>query len=259
MQPLSQPDSAVQKADNDVTTNNDQNSNTVNVVKHVDPNSNLQQNADNSTANVATDSNKNTENPAKDGANKSQENSIIDRERQTTAIFAVKKVNKAITANMLEENKVANVQDGGTNKGVDLVKFASNGGFDPAIWGTMDISKWQLDSRGNITGYTGDMTHIIIPNSDDFAKAGKNYRQVSINSREMANLGSSSNPKVNTLAISLTNDKKVKASNADWSYTFGFTSALKQANLEGLDTGQRQCHMLAQQRLSKITRMHRLC
>lgn len=112
----------------------------------------------------------------------------------------------------------------------------TNGGFDPKIWGTMDTSKWQLDSNGNITGYTGDMSHIIIPNSADFAKAGKNYSQIGISSSEMQNLVGYNNSKVNTLAISLTDNKKVKATDAKWNRVF-YSSTLKQANLEGLDTG----------------------
>lgn len=60
LQTPSQSDSAVQKADNDVATDNDQSNNTAHVVNHVDPNSNLQQNDNKRTANVATDSNENT-------------------------------------------------------------------------------------------------------------------------------------------------------------------------------------------------------
>ena len=111
----------------------------------------------------------------------------------------------------------------------------TNGGFDPKIWGTMDTSKWQLDNNGNITGYTGDMSHIIIPNSADFAQAGKSYQQISISSDEMEKLGSNANSKADTLAISLTDNQKVKAINANWNSIFRNT-LLKQANLEGLDT-----------------------
>ena len=112
----------------------------------------------------------------------------------------------------------------------------TNGGFDPKIWGTMDTSKWQLDNDGNIIGYTGDMSHIIIPNASDFAKAGKSYSQIGISSYEMQKLGGENNSKANTLAISLTDSRKVKATYANWGSTFSNT-LLKQANLEGLDTG----------------------
>ena len=150
----------------------------------------------------------------------------------------------------LNENKTEAAIKADPEHGVDPVKFASNGGFDPAIWGTMDINEWQLDNSGNIVDYNGDTSHIIIPNSADFAKAGKNYRQISISSDEMKKLAENdedpaaiynSDPK--NLAISLTDNKKVKATNADWSNVFAKyewgqngLGMLRQANLEGLDT-----------------------
>ena len=88
--------------------------------------------------------------------------------------------NNAIDPETLKENKTETIVKADSARGIDPVKFASNGGFDPKIWGTMDTSKWQLDSSGNITGYTGDMSHIIIPNSADFAKVGKSYVSVNI-------------------------------------------------------------------------------
>ncbi|MGN8829677.1 BspA family leucine-rich repeat surface protein [Paenibacillus barengoltzii] len=141
----------------------------------------------------------------------------------------------AIDPQTLKENKIETIVKADPARGIDPVKFASNGGFDPKIWGTMDTSKWQLDSSGNITGYTGDMSHIIIPNSADFAKVGKSYSQIGISSYEMQLLGGENNSKANTLAISLTDSRKVKASDTNWNSTFDNT-LLKQANLEGLDT-----------------------
>ena len=138
----------------------------------------------------------------------------------------------AIDPETLKENKTEAAIKADPANGVDPVKFASNGGFDPAIWGTMDINDWTLDNNGNITGYTGDMSNIIIPNSADFAKAGKSYSQIGISSDEMHQLGGSAK----TLAISLTNDKKVKATNTDWHNVFS-NYTLNQANLEGLNTG----------------------
>ena len=141
----------------------------------------------------------------------------------------------AIDPETLKEDKTETIVKSDPARGIDPVKFASNGGFDPKIWGTMDTSKWQLDNNGNITGYTGDMNHIIIPNSADFAKVGKSYSQIGISSYEMQKLGGKNNSKANTLAISLTDNKKVKATDDDLRYTFN-GSTLKQANLEGLDT-----------------------
>lgn len=142
---------------------------------------------------------------------------------------------KELATNLTQDNSTQNNDWADPARGIDPVKFASNGGFDPKIWGTMDTSKWQLDNNGNITGYTGDMSHIIIPNASDFAKDGKSYSQIGISSYEMHQLGSNSNSKADTLAISLTDNKKVKATNTDWSNAF-YGSRLKQANLEGLDT-----------------------
>ena len=144
---------------------------------------------------------------------------------------------KIIDPKTLKESKTEAVVKADPARGIDPVKFASNGGFDPKIWGTMDTSKWQLDNDGNIIGYTGDMSHIIIPNSADFAKAGKSYQQIGISRYEMIKLGSDANSKANTLAISLTDNGKVEASDTHWSYAF-YGSTLKQANLEGLDTGK---------------------
>ena len=142
---------------------------------------------------------------------------------------------KVLATNLTQDNSTQNNDWADPARGIDPVKFASNGGFDPKIWGTMDTSKWQLDNDGNITGYTGDMSHIIIPNSADFAKAGKSYQQIGISRYEMYQLGGKDNSKANTLAISLTDNKKVKATDAYLSNIFN-RSTLKQANLEGLDT-----------------------
>lgn len=149
---------------------------------------------------------------------------------------------KFVDPKTLNENKTEATVKADPAHGIDPVKFASNGGFDPKIWGIMDTSKWQLDDDGNITGYTGDMNHIIIPNSADFAKAGKNYRQISIASYEMqgfnqlrTSFNHLQNDTPNTLAISLTDNQKVKASDENWQQVFQLTPAV-QIDLEGLDT-----------------------
>lgn len=141
----------------------------------------------------------------------------------------------AIDPEALKENKIEAAVKADSTHGIDPVKFASNGGFDPKIWGTLDTSKWQLDDNGNIIGYTGDKNNIIIPNSADFAKAGKHYQQISIDSYEMQGLNNLKNATPNTLAISLTDNQKVKASDDDWRRVFELTP-LVQADLEGLDT-----------------------
>lgn len=175
--------------------------------------------------------------PDNQSNNHAEDNSQTQNEQKLDLTKNSKKFAKKVLAtNLTQDNSTQNNDWADPVRGIDPVKFASNGGFDPKIWGTMDTSKWQLDNDGNITGYTGDMSHIIIPNASDFAKVGKIYQQIGISSDEMQNLGDVNNSEANTLAISLTDNKKVKATNADWSDTFGNT-LLKQANLEGLDTG----------------------
>ena len=166
---------------------------------------------------------------------------VLFRADSSETVLNLKGTN-AIDPETLKENKIEAVVKADPARGIDPVKFASNGGFDPKIWGTMDTSKWQLDNDGNITGYTGDMSHIIIPNASDFAKVGKSYSQIGISYNEMKELGGNANSKADTLAISLTDNGKVEASDANWSYAFN-RSTLKQANLEGLDT-------------SNVTNMH---
>ena len=168
--------------------------------------------------------------------NHAEDNSQTQNEQKLDLTKNSKKfAKKELATNLTQDNSTQNNDWADPARGIDPVKFASNGGFDPKIWGTMDTSKWQLDSSGNITGYTGDMSHIIIPDASDFAKAGKSYQQIGISSGEMQNLVGYNNSEVNTLAISLTDNKKVKATDAKWSSVF-YSSTLKQANLEGLDT-----------------------
>ena len=192
-----------------------------------------------------------TENGQQDSVSKTQEatdSNDLDAEKNIVRTSSLQKTDNQSNDHTEDNSQTQNEQKLDLTK--NSKKFAkkvlatnliatppmTNGGFDPKIWGTMDTSKWQLDNNGNITGYTGDMSHIIIPNASDFAKVGKIYQQIGISSDEMQNLGGVNNSEANTLAISLTDNKKVKATNADWSDTFDST-LLKQANLEGLDTG----------------------
>ena len=118
-----------------------------------------------------------------------------------------------------------------------------NGGYDQSTWGTLDVSKWDgtenADGIYELTDYTGDLSHIIIPNQDDFAKAGKTVGQVGINADLTHSWFENGDPK--TIAFSKTGDKKVKALDDDW--TGAFTGYLdrkgkqinKAHNLEKID------------------------
>ena len=97
----------------------------------------------------------------------------------------------------------------------------TNGGFDEAIWGKLDVNNWQgsvQDGLYQLTGYTGDLSHVIVPNEADFEKAGKstNGLQVGIIKYTIRSLRS----RGQTIAFSKTNNQKVKAIGTDWSYAF---------------------------------------
>ena len=97
----------------------------------------------------------------------------------------------------------------------------TNGGFDEATWGKLDVNNWQgfaQDGVYQLVDYTGDLNHIIVPNEADFEKAGKstNGLQVGITSDTAHSLLSHGQ----TFAFSKTNNQKVKAIGTDWGATF---------------------------------------
>ena len=104
----------------------------------------------------------------------------------------------------------------------------TNGGFDEAIWGKLDVNNWQgsvQDGLYQLTGYTGDLSHVIVPNEADFEKAGKstNGLQVGI-TKDTVNLLLSIG-REQTIAFSKTNNQKVKAIGTDWSHAFSIDNA----------------------------------
>ena len=99
----------------------------------------------------------------------------------------------------------------------------TNGGFDEATWGKLDVTKWQGQAENGVyqlTGYTGDLEHIIVPNSADFATAGKDIGtlQVGIDADITHSWFEKGSPK--TIAFSKTGDQKVKAVGTDWTSAF---------------------------------------
>lgn len=103
-------------------------------------------------------------------------------EEENKNAFLTLNVNTADTSanEALQENKIA---------ATTATSATTNGGYDSATWGTLDTSKWTGQNttfNGNnyyqLTGYTGDQTHIIVPNEADFEQVGKstNNLQVSI-------------------------------------------------------------------------------
>ena len=103
---------------------------------------------------------------------------------------------------------------------------AVNGGFDSS-WGTLDVNAWKGSVQGDyyqLTDYTGDANHVIVPNEADFAKAGISTagKQVGVTSDLMHRIfRDKSTAQDATVAFSKTDNKMVKSINADWTDTWG--------------------------------------
>ncbi|KAA8800524.1 BspA family leucine-rich repeat surface protein, partial [Lactobacillus crispatus] len=114
----------------------------------------------------------------------------------------------------------------------------TNGGFDEATWGKLDVNNWQGSVQNGVyelTSYTGDPLHIIVPNAADFEQAGKstNGLQVGITCDTVHSLLLN---KVQTIAFSKTNNQKVKAIGTDWSRAFSYyRSSLSKFDGSNLD------------------------
>lgn len=93
---------------------------------------------------------------------------VSQNNNQAETTFNTMDANNNLSTNTLVESKVPNVNN--------------NGGYNSTTWGTLDISKWQFDTNNNITGYTGNTEHIIIPNNSDMGHV------VNISSDEMQSL-----------------------------------------------------------------------
>ena len=116
---------------------------------------------------------------------------------------------KVLATNLIETNSLA----------------MTNGGFDEATWGKLNVNDWQgsiQDGVYQLTKYTGDFSHIIVPNEADFEQAGKstNGLQVGITCDTLSSIFSRNNHVQTTVAFSKTNNKKVKAIGTDWSKAF---------------------------------------
>ena len=155
--------------------------------------------------------------------------------------------------NSEEENKNAflalnvNTAENPANEALQGNKIAAtatsattNGGYDSATWGTLDTSKWTGQNTTfngtdyyQLTGYTGDTSHIIVPNEADFAAAGKstNGLQVAISNDLLKSWKNAT-----TIAISKTDDKKVKLVSTDLNNTFNSNATLTNLDANNLDT-----------------------
>ena len=115
----------------------------------------------------------------------------------------------------------------------------TNGGFDESTWGKLDVNNWTGQAENGVyqlTGYTGDLEHIIVPNSADFATAGKDIGnlQVGIDADTTHSWFEKGSPK--TIAFSKTDGQKVKAVGTNWTSAFtGKSHELNKFNGNNLD------------------------
>ena len=104
----------------------------------------------------------------------------------------------------------------------------TNGGFDSS-WGQLDVNQWKGSVVGDyyqLTSYTGDANHIIVPNDADFAKAGVDIsgKQVGVTSDFMHTIfRDKTTAQDATVAFSKTDNKMVKAIGNAWDNTWGHT------------------------------------
>ncbi|MCC4411547.1 BspA family leucine-rich repeat surface protein [Limosilactobacillus reuteri] len=172
---------------------------------------------------------------AQDTENSSSASSAnkTNSEEENKNAFLALNVNTADTpANeALQENKTA---------AATATSATTNGGYDSATWGTLDTSKWTGQTatfNGNnyyqLTGYTGDQTHIIVPNEADFEQAGKstNNLQVSISNDLLKSWQNAA-----TIAFSKNDDKKIKLVSTNLDNTFKNDTNLTNLDANSLDT-----------------------
>ena len=155
-----------------------------------------------------------TSTPAKQGAL-----AIGTMQNQDNTVNNGAKVPETQTLNLKRARNIklnaVNLQD---NK-VQAQNATTNGGFDEATWGKLDVNSWKGQAENGVyqlTDYTGDLAHIIVPNAADFAAAGKDIGglQVGIDADTTHSWFEKGNP--NTIAFSKTGGEKVKAVGKDW-------------------------------------------
>ncbi|WP_270253422.1 MBG domain-containing protein, partial [Lactobacillus johnsonii] len=150
---------------------------------------------------------------------------------QNTTTLNVSNLAVKANVNALKENKTV---------AATATTPTTNGGYDAATWGTLDTSKWigqNTTFDGNnyyqLTGYTGDQTHIIVPNEADFAAANKSTDglQVSISNDLIKSWQNAA-----TIAFSKTDDKKIKLASNNLNNTFKNDTNLTSLDANSLDT-----------------------
>ena len=135
----------------------------------------------------------------------------------------------------------------------------TNGGFDEATWGKLDVNNWQGQAENGVyqlTDYTGDPSHVIVPNEADFEQAGKstNGLQVGITPKTIRSLSYKAKSGQRTIAFSKTSNQKVKAIGTDWPYAFAH-SRLNKFDGSNLDVSNvtDMSHMFESNSISDLT------
>ncbi len=173
------------------------------------------------------------------------DSSISQTKSETDSLNQKNNTNSAVqnttTLNVSNLAVKANVNALQDNKTVAATATTptTNGGYDVATWGTLDTSKWTgqnttFDGTNyyQLTGYTGDQTHIIVPNDADFAAANKSTDglQVSISNDLIKSWQNAA-----TIAFSKTDDKKIKLASNNLNNTFQ-SNTLTNLDANNLDT-----------------------
>ena len=168
----------------------------------------------------------------KNETNSSTQTTPVENTTQKTTTFNVSNFfADEANVNVLQENKAV---------AATATTATTNGGYDSATWGTLDTSKWTgqnttFDGTNyyQLTGYTGDQTHIIVPNEADFAAANKSTDglQVSISNDLIKSWQNAA-----TIAFSKTDDKKIKLASNDLNGTFQNDTKLTNLDANSLDT-----------------------
>ena len=157
---------------------------------------------------------------------------VKDKFKQDTSIdadgpYSVTKDVKKIQTNTLKVVKESTVNPNLLSlKESKAVNLNNNGGFDSS-WGTLDVTDWKGSVQGDyyqLTDYTGDANHVIVPNEADFEKAGisTSGKQVGVTSDLMHTIfRDKTTAQDATVAFSKTDNKMVKAIGTDWGKTWG--------------------------------------
>ena len=152
---------------------------------------------------------------------KFKQDTLIDADVPSSVTKNIKKI-QTNTLKVVKESTV-NLNSLKESKAVNL---NTNGGFDEATWGKLDVNDWKGNVQGDyyqLTDYTGDANHVIVPNEADFEKAGisTSGKQVGVTSDLMHTIfRDKTTAQDATVAFSKTNNKMVKAIGSDWTSTW---------------------------------------